>query len=90
MWVKRLALLERTAHKPSTFKLSGFSHSLLSQIESRVFSLLLEVLHLLIGSLPQVMLNDLRLPFGRMQQVTQALRSRRGLVRAQQIPAQLA
>src|SRR5258708_6212559 len=34
MWLRRLALLERTAHKSSDASLSGFSHSLPSQIPS--------------------------------------------------------
>lgn len=75
MWIKRLALLERTAHKSSGATLSGFSHSLLSQIESRVFSLLTPLLYLLIGLLPQLVFNHLRRPFGGMQQVAQALGS---------------
>src|SRR5260221_3984748 len=64
------------AHKSSDATLSGFSHSLLSQIASRVFSLLTPLLYLLIGLLPQLVFNHLRRPFGGMQQVAQALGSR--------------
>src|SRR5260370_2936630 len=50
----------------------------------RLFSLPLPPVHLLISSLPQLILHELHRPLGRIYKVAQPLGSRRGLVRSPQ------
>jgi hypothetical protein len=82
----RTALVEYTAHRPSTFRLSGFSRMLSSQIAKGV-SRLAQFGHTAIR-LPLEKLDDeFDLPLRRTEQVSQAFGSGRGMLWRQQIAA---